>query len=387
MASQSGLRARLAEKMPELEQVEAAIDAHREGRAVTRRDPATGEAYVVDEDRELGTLTVRCGDRVLYRSRRKPAGGPDAPSVASSRTDRSGEDRPMPRRIPMLALWVALAGWLPALPALLSPAPATAQPATEVLASAGNRQLTRGMVADGIALGEFLAGQSFSSTDRQWLAERAVAMFRADPTEQARIYGQVRQVLARTRAADEVARARLRQELRTDLHFSPGGGTSPVLQVANRYAPVVAADPTRRSLVTAVAIDALFAANDFIAGMAGHPPATPAARGALQAELPQAFPGLTEGEQRLIANAEERWAVLRSVWARMTPAARAQTESNVRRAAPTPAHVPTVARNLEMAARLAAMNERLDGLAARYLETLPNAMIPSMIGAANRGFQ
>lgn len=78
MATDTGFRARLADKLPALDLIEAAIAAHRDGRPVTQRDPGTGETYVVEEDRQLGTLTVRCGDKVLYRSRRKPQSPPPA---------------------------------------------------------------------------------------------------------------------------------------------------------------------------------------------------------------------------------------------------------------------------------------------------------------------
>ena len=72
MATDTGFRARLADKLPALDLIEAAIEAHRDGRPVTQRDPATGEPYIVEDDPALGTCIVRCGDTVLYRSRRKP---------------------------------------------------------------------------------------------------------------------------------------------------------------------------------------------------------------------------------------------------------------------------------------------------------------------------
>ena len=72
MATDTDFRARLADKLPVLDLIEAAIEAHRDGRPVTQQDPATGEAYVVEDDPALGTFVVRCGDKVLYRSRRKP---------------------------------------------------------------------------------------------------------------------------------------------------------------------------------------------------------------------------------------------------------------------------------------------------------------------------
>ena len=268
-----------------------------------------------------------------------------------------------------------------------APTPAAAQAGGEALASAGGVQLTRSMVADGTAFGEFLAGQTFSAAERQSLADQSLVLFQADPAGQAQTYAQVATMLATIRSADQVERARLRQDLMTNLYFSPGGRSSPLMQVVYRYAPAITVDPNRRLVVTGHAIDALFASNDAIADIAGHPASTPADRAALVAELPQAFPGLAEGQQRMIANAEERWARLQMILDRMTPAAREQTIANVRTAAPTPAHVPTVARNLETSARVAAMENSINQLAARYFEILPDAFVPSMIGAANAGFQ
>ena len=267
----------------------------------------------------------------------------------------------MKRRLLVHALAAALVVPTSALTLGSTPTPAVAQTGGEVLATVRGVQLTRAMVADGTAFGEFLAAQTFSPAERQSLADQSVVLFQADPAGQAQTYAQVATMLATIRSADQVERARLRQELMTNLHFSPGGRSSPLMQVVYDYAPVIAIDPNRRLLVTGHAIDALFASNDAIAGIAGHPASTPADRAALVAELPQAFPGLAEGQQRMIAN--------------------------VRTAAPTPAHVSTVARNLETSARVAAMENRINQLAARYFEILPDAFVPSMIGAANAGFQ
>ena len=283
-------------------------------------------------------------------------------------------------------LAVVLAAPISALTVLGATTPTAAQ-SGEVLASAGGMQLTRSMVAGGIELGEFLAGQGFGAADRQSLTAQSVDFFQADPAGQVQNYTQVATVLAAIRSADAVERARLRQELMTNLYFSPGGRSSPLMQVVYRHAAVIAADANRRVLVTRHAVDALFTSNDMIAGFSGHPASTPADRAALIAELPHAFSGLAEGQQRMIAHAEERWARLQTTWDRMTPTARQQTIANVRTAAPTPAHVPTVARNLETSARVAAMEDRINQLAARYFEILPDAMVPSMVGAANAAFQ
>ena len=77
----------LLRKNPSLPVIEAAIEAFKAGKPVTQRCVETGEPLVVEESEKLGFLQVRAGNRVLYRTRRKPY--PNAPGplfVSSERT-------------------------------------------------------------------------------------------------------------------------------------------------------------------------------------------------------------------------------------------------------------------------------------------------------------
>lgn len=65
------LKERLARQEPLLPLAEEAIDRWRRGDAEVVRDPNSGEALVVEDDPELGQLHVRCGERIVYRSRRE----------------------------------------------------------------------------------------------------------------------------------------------------------------------------------------------------------------------------------------------------------------------------------------------------------------------------
>ena len=68
------LKERLARQEPLLPLIEEAIERWRRGDAEAVRDPKTGEALVVEDDPELGQLHVRCGERIVYRSRREKGG-------------------------------------------------------------------------------------------------------------------------------------------------------------------------------------------------------------------------------------------------------------------------------------------------------------------------
>jgi hypothetical protein len=62
----------LLDRHPELPAIMAAIEEFKANKPVTQRCSQTGNPMFVQEDKELGVLVVMCGDRVVYRSRRRP---------------------------------------------------------------------------------------------------------------------------------------------------------------------------------------------------------------------------------------------------------------------------------------------------------------------------
>jgi hypothetical protein len=71
--SDEGFPPDLLARHPELELVQEALTAHREGRPVTVRCPRCGGQLTVQEIPETGTLLVACANgHVLFRAKREP---------------------------------------------------------------------------------------------------------------------------------------------------------------------------------------------------------------------------------------------------------------------------------------------------------------------------
>lgn len=70
MARSMRLPESLLRKNPNLPLIEQAIDAFRAGNREMPVWPENGKKLSVEEDLQLGTLIVRAGDKVVYRSRR-----------------------------------------------------------------------------------------------------------------------------------------------------------------------------------------------------------------------------------------------------------------------------------------------------------------------------
>lgn len=285
-----------------------------------------------------------------------------------------------------MTTWFAMAR-AAAFAVVLSIIPVHAAHASRVLATADGLQLTTAMSEAAVAFCEFLAGATFTEAEAQRITDHLIQDFLNDPQGEIDGYRQVQTLLGQVAAQDtEAERAEMRTRFSTQIYWELEVEDEPWLEVVYGYAPVLAADPQSRLIVTQRAVDAVVASNNFVAELAGFAPMTPEETARFVGQLPAEFPEMPAERQALAANAEVRWAVLRARWEGLSEAEREQTIQAVREAVESRDMVPSAARELEQIARLQHVSAAMSEATRDFLNQGAMMILPSIMLQQNATF-
>lgn len=234
-----------------------------------------------------------------------------------------------------------------------------------VLVRAGDHKLTQKMVTDTLALAELLAATAISDSDHRELRQEIIDDFASSSPEDLEGYRQIGTLMDGFAAANAIKRAEIRRDMRARIWFDSQklDEVSPIVELVDRYNPVLGADASLGLVATRSAFDALLASNSFVASRAGMQPYARPDRDQFADQIKKTYSTLNEKQKRYLSNGEVSWLKLISVWQTWNVAAQNKHLGIVGVGGiKTPEQVSQVARNLEHWAGIDASSQQLQKL-------------------------
>ena len=202
--------------------------------------------------------------------------------------------------------------------------------AAAFLAQAGGLTLTTAHVDVGVALAQFIIGQSLKPTEIEALQQQSVLEFQQQPQAFLQEINDIDQSLQQLRTLTDPLQIGLaRQTLFATLYLAteamPETQKPLLIQLINRYVDVLATDAANQLVLTAQDADGVVNYFAFVYKLAGQPvTVTDQQKAQYRAELAQNFAQLPLEQKQFLASASLIWELLEYNWQQLNASQRAE---------------------------------------------------------------